>query len=849
MSARPPADRRSPDRLDAHKFASLAQAITAHAALRPAEAALVTAAATVTFSQLHTRVQATCPVVRAHSGPTRRPVAVDMDGTIESIVTAIAVIVAGVPLVPIDPNLPDARRALMVDLAEARVLHPGDLGGSVSAPESVLVDASPEDLAMILMTSGSAGAPKGVLLSHRMCLSKAYDVIGPLVLSRTDRLGNLLPLGFGAGMNTLLAGLLAGIAVVCRDPRMTDPQALRQWLRDEAVTTVHCSASLGRALAAAGGAGPDELVDVRVLVCYGEPIEGADLRSIRAGLAPAATLVNWYACTESGVVAFRSFPRDAVVPDGRVPAGRAVRGRQIMIVGPDSRPVAPGEVGEIWIGGGDFAVGYLGDRAPATVRTDSGMRWYRTGDRGRVDEQGSLHVVGRMASAVKIRGYLVEPGEVESALRRHAGVLDALVEGVTHAGHSELVAHVVLDSGVADRSARAVRAAVRADLPDWMVPRFVEIYDALPRTERGKVDRPRLRRPVERIGGDRAPQPLRTSDLTLLGVADMVRTVMGGADIGVDDDLIEAGADSLALTTILARVTGHFHVRLDLARVAADPTITTIAALAREAVAADARTRDGLSMLVPLRSGGTRAPLFIVPGAGAPAVSLIPMSRHLAEGRPVFGLQAWGLENRGRPDRSVPAAARRCVAAIRDVAPHGPYVIAGHSMGAHIAWEVAGRLRHAGETVEVVVLIDPHLSQPMIEHLRAGSEAEPALPAEPAAQLHSGATLDIGLRRLIGLRVKMMVAGLIQFDPLTQWLLFYNLGMATLARHRPRALDVPTAVLRTADNPHGREHWSLMATGPLHLTDVPGGHTDLLREPHVSSIAKAVDSAIDRLRA
>ncbi|WP_188492220.1 AMP-binding protein [Williamsia phyllosphaerae] len=853
-------ERRSPDRLDAWRFESLAQAIAMHAFVRPHDVAVATESSSITSEELYAQVVRLLPAIGDLGGPDRRPLAVEMDGSVESVIMAIAVLASSVPLVPVDRHQPDARRTLISELTGATVVDHHSLLAA-SAPTTTLrtppgpspiADPDPDDVAMILMTSGSTGTPKGVLLSHRMCLGKAYDVIGPLVLTPADRLGNVLPLGFGAGMNTLIAGLLAGVPVLNRDPRSTDPAALRHWLRDNGATTLHCSAALGRALTTTGVVATDsiELPGLRVVVYYGEALQGSDLRTMRAGLAPRATVVNWYACTECGVVAFRSFAPDEAVPDGRLAAGRAVRGRRIMIVDDRRRPVEAGEVGEIWIRGGDFAAGYLGGATLPTTRTADGEQWYQTGDRGRVDDDRVVHVVGRVGSSVKIRGYFVEPAEVESALRRVSGVVDAHVAGVEVEGQTELLAHVETDDSenAPAADARSVRALVRRDLPDWMVPRFIEIYDRIPRTDRGKIDRERLRAPGDLVAGSAAA--LRTSDLTVLGVAEMVRTVMGRDDIGVDDDLIELGADSLALTTILARVTANFHVRVEVARVAADPTIATIAALARVEVAADARTREGLSVLVPLRDGGDRTPLFVVAGAGAPAVSLIPTSRHLAPDRPVFGLQAWGLENRGRPDRSVAAAARRNIAAVVGVAPRGPLLLAGHSMGAHVAWEMAAQLRESGREVAAVILIDPHLTEDMLTDLRGGTAIVGAEVEEATrSELHTGAALDIGLRRLIAVRLKMAVAGLIQFDPLTQWLLFYNLGMATLRKHRPRPLDVPAAVLRTADNLHGQVHWSLMARGPLHIEDVPGGHTDLLREPNVSSVAAAIDTSIRMLDA
>ncbi|SIR85827.1 alpha/beta fold hydrolase [Williamsia sterculiae] len=800
---------------------------------RPDALAVVTSTGSVTYRQL---VDGAVDVAR-HLGDRHSlaPVPVHQDGGTAAITTALGALIAGRPLVLVDPGLPDQRVDTMLRLAEAESMTRTAYAGAVR-------DVRADDLALIGFTSGSTGAPKGVLLSQSACVAKATDVVSGQGLCADDVLANLLPLGFGAGITTLLAGLACGATVLCIDPRDTAAATLLSTLRRRRATTVQASAALVRALgnAASGGASP--VPTLRQITLYGEAPFGADMMRAREALAPAATLVNWYATTEAGVVAMATFPPGVPITDGRLPAGGPVAGRRLRICDEGGRRVPDGTVGEVVVCGSGFADGYL---HLASDRFAPDGTWYRTGDRGFRDARGVLHLVGRVDDAVKIRGYLVEPGDVAAALRGIAVVSEAAVVARYEQGRTELVGYVAGPTVPKTLGDDEIRTALRAQLPEWMVPRHLVLMTELPRNERGKVDRSALPAP-------RAQTPARRrahrGDLVDVAVALAVAEALRRDDITDDQDLVALGADSLALTTIISTLRARLHVDIDLATFGATPTVTTLTATVRDALDNSVRTRSMHPVLVPLRTSGTGTPLFYVVGAGAPAVSAMALVRHLPADRPVYALQAHGLESRGRPDRTIRDMADRYLDLLGEVQPDGGYLLAGHSMGGVVALEMAAQLADRGRTAKLVVAVDAMLSERMVDSLPVTTGADHVTDDERVPDAESERFVpDITLSAwsLATIVVKQLVAGRVQFEPLTQWMIFYNRGLRMLRRHRIRRLsDVPVVLVRSRGNRQPAMWWRAITTGPVTETVVDGEHNDLVRDPHVAQVAAVITGAV-----
>lgn len=826
----------------------------------PDATAVVASDGALTYDELLHRTYAMARKI-AHVTPgAPRSIAVDAHCDVRSIVSMLAVIAAGHSLVPLDANLPENRKQMIVDSASA--LHI-DAASLAAAEDSAvpLPTVTGSRLALIAFTSGSTGTAKGVLLSHRMCLSKAYEVSSALALRTRDRIGNALPVSFGAGINTLFAGLLSGATVYCRDPRSTQSTALLEWIDASSLTTLHCSPSLVRSLPGVGISGvgisgveatesvhvvppnqvpPNQVPSLRVVTTYGEALHSRDVHAFRTALGSGATFVNWYATTEAGAVAFDEYGPGRALPSGFLPAGKSPKGKRVELLDPAGASVPTGEIGEIHVLADCLADGYLDQDELTRSRfgTDGNVRRYSTGDLGRIDACGVLQLVGRADDAVKVRGYLVEPAEVEAALRAVSGVKEVAVVGHRSGRSHELHAYITWSDAAGTASIEDVRAQLKRTLPPWMQPRHIVDLDVLPRNDRGKVDRASLPQPRTRVASAPAATP---TEWIVAGVA---RKTIGIQNIGRDDEFSELGGTSLTATTMLDELRRAVVPDLTVEDMFTAGTVRSLAEIIdRRLASTEARSRrDGSGdVLVPLRAGGSKAPAFIVGGAGVGPLAFVELVANIDPDRPVYALQPHGWNRRGLPDRTVEKSAKRYLDAIRRVFPSGPVVLVGHSLGGWIALAMAHRMRAAGEPDPRLIILDTRLFRYILDKVPGGTE----LPAAPPAASREEAGLVLSKAGVAALWLRIQFAGVLRYSTTTRWLVFASIGFIALERHTPKPWAGPLAVLRTESNTLDPRSWNAVATGPMQCLDLAGEHDDLLSGPLVSQVGGYIDRIAD----
>ncbi|MFW3172988.1 non-ribosomal peptide synthetase [Geodermatophilus sp. CPCC 206100] len=569
--------------------------------------ALVAEDGDLTFTELQERVDA---VVRALAGlpavaadGTRRPVGLLAEQGSASVAAMFGIMVAGHPCVLLDVLLPPARLATIAERAGVTVVLADDerrdaaaalpgveaVAGLVPAADGAGGTPAPaltlDDVASLVFTSGSTGLPKGVVWTHRTALACGYTSRATLRTTPEDRLALVVPQAFAVGQLVILAALLNGATLCVRDPRVHGIRDLTEWLDATRVTVLSCTPSLLRAL---HGALPEAhvLESLRMVTTAGEKLYGNDVVDFRAHLPAGASFVNWMGSSETEALTAFEMRAEDPVPGGAVPIGRSVPLRDLAVLGPDEQPVPAGEVGVLHATSEYFSAGYWNDPTGTAGRfrpEPDGRTRYSTGDRARMSADGLVEILGRADDSVKIRGYLVEPGEVEVALRALPTVLDAIVRGVGVDDETRLVAWVVPDPHQTAPTEAALRSDVGRALPDWMVPRDVVFLPELPRNERGKVDVGALPPPPERR---EATPPATETETALAGIWEPILKVEG---VGREDSFTALGGESLAIEEMLAGVEQRFRLRLTAEDLIDHPTLAEFAAFV------DSRRRSGLS--------------------------------------------------------------------------------------------------------------------------------------------------------------------------------------------------------------------------------------------------------------
>ncbi|MFW0783317.1 AMP-binding protein [Gordonia sp. CPCC 206044] len=825
----------------------------------------------ITFSSALSHADDRARAIAAAVVEPGRPVAVDVESDVESVLSVLAVLCSGHPVIFLDPLLPDDRREHILRISGARRFAPSDIA-ALPASDAPVAEPQPGDPAVIIFTSGSTGAPKGVVHAQQGWVNQAVDGREVLGFGPGDREAVLLPLSFGAGFDCLIMGLLNGVTLLLWDVRRRTTTGLRDWLADSGATTMHCTPSLLRSwlpeLDAAAALG-----DLRLLTTCGEPVHHDDVERTRSTVLPDGVFCSWSGSSEMGNLAFNRFPRTRAVPPGAIPVGTPASDKHVRILDEDGVDLPAGTAGEIVVESANLALGYHDDPELTAGRfrplEDGRTRLY-TGDLGRFDESGQLHLLGRRDDAIKVRGYLVEPVEVEAAIRALRWTVDAVVTADRESGR--LTAHVAVDPDRWHPAPAEIRIALGKTLAPWMIPQDVIVMAQLPRNERGKVDRAALPPPPERT-----PEPVRgPTEAALLHIW---CGLLGLDTVGRNEDFISLGGDSLAAARLLTEIRDRWLVDIATADFAAAPTIAALGERMDRAHQERAQTA-AVRPITELRSG-TGEPVFLAAGAGSPAAGLLPLVRHLDGEFPVYGLQAHGLESRGRADRSVRAAARRAVRDIVAVQPAGPYRLAGYSFGAFVMLEAASMLRARGARCEVVVLIDALFEPELRARVESLYDARGLAPRgrgavdEPggaAASAGVAAGAGVGLTHVlpdrsavddaaahhlspIRQRMKLLwnrcamqflvaTAGLLRLPTTLQWTVFWDLGRQLLSRHRPTPYPGRVTLIMADTNPDDECLWSGLATGELDIVRVVGDHHSMMRAPHVSGTAAVVDSAL-----
>ncbi|MEU6484913.1 amino acid adenylation domain-containing protein [Streptomyces sp. NPDC046887] len=543
--------------------------IALRAARTPHATAVVSAGTELTYGRLDERANRLAALLTARGAGPEQLVAVVLGRSADLLVALLAVLKTGAAYLPLDPEHPldrigytleDARPALAVVTSETEALLAGTgvpllvldtdstRAALAAAPTSAPVAAcAPDNPAYVIYTSGSTGRPKGVVVPHGALTNFLDDMGHRFGLASADRLLAVTTVSFDIAALELYLPLLSGAAVVLADhDTVRDPAALLRLARRSGAGIVQATPSLWQGLLTAD---PDALRGLRVLA-GGEALPESLAGRLRE---LAGQLTNLYGPTETTIW---STAADLTRTQGTPSIGGPLRNTRVYVLDERLAPVPPGVSGELYIAGAGVARGYhdrpglTAERFVACPFGVPGARMYRTGDVVRQTSDGRIHFSGRSDHQVKVRGFRIEPGEIESALARHPAVGRAVVVARTTEGvGTRLVAYVVPPAGAAAPDGPELAAHLAGSLPEYMVPSAFVALDELPLTPNGKLDRKALPAPEFRAAVDsRAPRTPLEKDLCA-AFAEVLRL----PSVGIDDSFFELGGDSIVSTQLVAR--------------------------------------------------------------------------------------------------------------------------------------------------------------------------------------------------------------------------------------------------------------------------------------------------------
>ncbi|MFS0553782.1 amino acid adenylation domain-containing protein [Brevibacillus sp. 179-C9.3 HS] len=555
----------------------------------PDQIALVCGEKRLTYQELNKRANQLARTLRKKGVQADQSVGIMATRSLEMVIGILAILKAGGAYVPIDPEYPNDRIAYMLEDCEARlVLTQEQLGTKIAAGVECLyledksnysritTNLDPihtaTNLAYIIYTSGTTGRPKGVMVEHRGIVNSVTWNKEEFALSVHDR--GLLPLSFAFDgfVLTFFALIVSGSTVILtKDEEAKDPIALKNLITAWSCSYTLCVPSLFQAILECST--PEDISPMKMAVLGGEKLS-PKLVEMCKEMNPQMLAVNAYGPTESSVIA--TYLCDTQ-PDAPITIGRPIANTSIYIVDHSHQLLPIGVVGEICIGGRGVARGYwkkpeLTQEKFVSNPFEPGKRMYKTGDLGRWLPDGTIEFAGRLDEQVKVRGYRIEIGEIESVLLSYENTNEAIV--VAHqdgSGDAYLTAYF---TGKETISEVALRTHLSQELPAYMVPTYLVQLDAFPLTPNGKLDRKALPMPEGKPAtGAEYVAPANEVEVTLVKIWE---NVLGHSGIGVMDNFFELGGHSLKAMTVVAHVHREFQIDLPLKRLFDAPTIRSL---------------------------------------------------------------------------------------------------------------------------------------------------------------------------------------------------------------------------------------------------------------------------------
>jgi amino acid adenylation domain-containing protein len=806
---------------------------------------------------------------------------------LEMVIGLLGVMKTGAAYLPVERGYPVSRKRYMIEESGVKLtITNREEGEELGLGEGMVVIGEQEreesrqrpevkierdQLCYVIYTSGSTGRPKGVMVTQGG-LGNYLKWSGGKYLSGGGAPVHS-PVGFDLTITSLILPLVSGETVeLVREEEGVE--GLGRAMERGGYSLVKVTPSHLRVL--------EQLLveekarkSTKVLVIGGEALRWEEVQYWERN-GPEVRVINEYGPTET-VVGSTYYEKGGVVrQSGWVPIGKPIGRTEVYIVGEEGELVEEWEAGEIYIGGAGVGRGYIGGGditaerfVPCEYGGEAGVRVYRTGDIGRVGEGGEIEYLGRNDEQVKVRGYRVELGEVEAALKEEKSVEEGVVVAIEEGGERRLVGYVVMKKGEG-REVKEIRKRLREKLPEYMVPSVIVELEKMPLSANGKLDRSALPSPdssrPELETGYVAPR-----NALELQLAQIWEDVLEVQPIGILDNFFSLKGHSILAMRVMARIQKLFGKELPISLLFQAATIKQLASALSQRVGFFSK-----SPLVRIQGGGSARPFFCVHAIGGIVMRYVALAHHLGLDRPFYAFQAPDYD---KPPTRIEEIAAEYVEALRCVQPKGPYLLGGWSFGGVVAFEMACQLRESGEEIALLGLFDRPAPVFAIDaDLRDYESDDPKTRAKIAIEMAGQFVNDFpaSIERLESLdpdeQLNHVISAAKQINLLPEE--FTHAQVARLLdgyRARAKALysyapksysgritlfraseidreDINSELLKliARDETMG---WRQFSSEPVEIIYVPGFHGTMITEPNVQVLARELRACINKTEA
>lgn len=820
-----------------------------HASAQVNNTALVLGDTTVSYAELEQRVENIFKKLQEIGVQPNNPVGVCMERSVDFMASILAVLKSGAFFVPLDPSYPQDRLSFMLEDTGLQTLITSKASSSIikSYAGKTLVaeeirnehltigpaiEHKVDDPAYIMYTSGSSGTPKGVVVPHRAII-RLVNNQDMLPFSSELVFLQLSNTSFDASTLEIWGALLNGAKLVLQKQAKPTLQEIADTIEKNGVTTVWFTTGLFNLMV------DEKLSALKILkhiFTGGDVLSVPHIRKAFETLGPGV-LHNGYGPTENTTFTTTYQINNIRDIDNGVPIGEPISGTRVLILNEQGERCKLDEEGTLYAGGNGLALGYWKRKELTKERFildpfNGTELLYNTGDLVKWSADGNIHFVGRADGQVKVRGFRIELGEIESALDDMAQVKDRVVICRTdRPGEKELVAYVVPSSSdeegstVIDLSDHDVlKAEVKTHLdrklPSHMVPSAYVVLEQLPLTANGKVDKRALPQP-ERISNTMRAQYVAPRNNLEQIISGIWSDLLNMERVGVKDNFFEIGGHSLIGIQLFAEIKTRLQKELPLKTLFSAPTVAAQARLIM-----DQGWQNSWQNLTAIQPEGSRVPFFAV--HADEANYFIPKT--WGKDQPFYAFFHQGDDGHKIQFTEVTDIARHFIQELRQVRPHGPYLLGGYSFGGIVAYEMAQQLTAMGERVPLLAFFDTY---DPVEYVKIMQKERKFYDGLKNWVYRTAASFYLKRNKPLPGKLRH----------------FYVIDTydKAIRNYQAKPYDGPLTVLKAkksgGDEKMGWTNWSDQVEVKL----LPGDHYSIVREPHVHDLAKALSSSIEKI--